>query len=109
MTSASLIRSARRRAGLTQGELAARLGTTQSVIARWERGRVEPAFETLDRVVRACGLELSVELQVPDPAEIASIQRNLALSPAARLDQLVRTVAFARAGRAAVAAKRRRG
>lgn len=108
MGSAALIRTARRRAGLTQAELAARLGTTQSVIARWERGGVEPAFETLARVVRACGLELRIELEAPDPAEIASIQRNLALSPTQRLDQLVRTVRFAQAGRAAIA-KRRRG
>jgi len=37
-----------------------------------------------------------------DP-EAAQIERNLALSPSERLDQLVRTVAFVRAGRAALA------
>jgi hypothetical protein len=36
-------------------------------------------------------------------ADLAQIERNLALSPSERLDQLVRTVAFIHAGRAALA------
>jgi len=39
----------------------------------------------------------------PPPDELAQIERNLALSPSERLDQLVRTVAFIRAGREALA------
>lgn len=107
MPSADLIREARLRARLTQAELAERLGTTQSAIARWETGGAEPSFETLARVTRACGLELRVGLDDADPSEVSLIERNLALSPAERLDQLVRTVRFVYAGRAAL--KRRRG
>jgi hypothetical protein len=44
-----------------------------------------------------------IEPSRPPPDELAQIERNLALSPSERLDQLVRTVAFIRAGRAALA------
>ncbi|MGH7556695.1 MAG: hypothetical protein ACREMD_02715 [Gemmatimonadota bacterium] len=52
--------------------------------------------------MRACGLELQVALGERDPGESSLIERSLALSPAERLDQLTRTVAFIGAGRAAL-------
>lgn len=42
-------------------------------------------------------------LEGSDPGESTLIERNLALSPTERLDQLTRTVAFVRAGRKAMA------
>ena len=57
-----LIKEARRRAGLTQVELAERANTTQSAIARWERGRVDPGFDTVRRLLRLCGFHLEVAL-----------------------------------------------
>lgn len=101
-SSSSILRKARLRSGLTQAELATRAGTTQSAISRWEIGRARPSFEVLQRLVRACGLDLQVGLEEPDAGEWSQIERNLALSPAERLDQLARTVAFIRAGRAAM-------
>jgi transcriptional regulator with XRE-family HTH domain len=56
--SGQLAREARLRAGLTQAELGARLRKPQSVIARWERGTVQPSLESLRELVRACGLDL---------------------------------------------------
>ncbi|HET9017699.1 MAG TPA: helix-turn-helix transcriptional regulator [Thermomicrobiaceae bacterium] len=41
---------ARLDAGLTQQQLAARLGTTQSAVARWENGDVIPRLDTLQRL-----------------------------------------------------------
>lgn len=102
MKASDLIRAARRRAGFTQSELAARTDTTQSAIARWEKGGVEPSLATLTRLVRACRMELRVELIDADPGESSLIERNLNLTPTERLDQLVRTVNFIRAGRAAL-------
>jgi transcriptional regulator with XRE-family HTH domain len=102
----SLIREARLRAGLTQHQLAERAGTRQSAIARWESGRTRPPVETVAQLVRACGLELAVSLRDGDPAERSLIERNLSLSPAQRLDQLRRAVAFNQAGRAALARRR---
>src|SRR5262245_29446500 len=93
-----VLRQARLRAGLTQQQLAERLGTSQSVIARWESGRARPTLANLERVVRACGFELELGIAEADPGERSLIERNLALSPTARLDQLVRTVRFIRAG-----------
>jgi transcriptional regulator with XRE-family HTH domain len=103
MLSAALIREARLRAGLTQRDLAERLGTTQSAVARWEAGRVRPSLETLSGAAAACGLELRVNLMEADPGESSLLDRTLALTPEQRFDELVRTVAFIEAGRAALA------
>ena len=55
-----LIRDARRAAGLTQAELAARLGVSQSAIAKLEREGANPTVQTLDRVLRATGHRLQL-------------------------------------------------
>jgi transcriptional regulator with XRE-family HTH domain len=85
VSSASLIRIARRRAGLTQVQLANRLGKSQSEIGRWERGETKPSFETLQRVVRACGLELTVGLANEDDSYVPDIEQMLALAPRERI------------------------
>ena len=106
MISSTLIREARLRAGLTQQELADRLGATQSVVARWESGRVRPSAETLTSIVEACGLELRVSLVDANPGDVSLIERSLGLTPEERFDELVRTVAFIQAGRAALGSRR---
>ena len=102
MKSSHLLQEARRRAGLTQAEFARRVGTSQSAIARWESGGVRPPLETLARLVRACGFELSLSLEPVDGEDAALIEHNLSLTPAQRLDQLARTVALITAGRASL-------
>ena len=57
---------ARAAAKLTQAELARRLGTTQSAIARLEGGRVSPSFATLRRYAEATGTRLTVGLERAD-------------------------------------------
>ncbi|KAA0233859.1 MAG: XRE family transcriptional regulator [Actinobacteria bacterium] len=81
---AGLIRAARTAAGLTQASLAERLGTTQSVISRWERGRDEPRLSTLARVMHACGHALSLAVE-PDDVDRAQIRQQLAMTPSERL------------------------
>lgn len=61
MDTRGLIRNARRRAQLTQTELAERAGTSQPAIARYESGETVPSLPTLERLLRACGLELKLE------------------------------------------------
>ena len=51
---------ARREARLTQAELAEKIGTTQSAIARLEAGRVSPSIATLRRYAEATGHQLQV-------------------------------------------------
>ncbi|HEY3241335.1 MAG TPA: helix-turn-helix transcriptional regulator [Acidimicrobiia bacterium] len=97
MTGAQMVREARRRAGLSQHELAKRAGVHQPAIARWESGRTDPSLSTVERLVSACGLELRFSLISGDTAEPSLA--NLALSPEERLDQLVRTVRFIEEGR----------
>ena len=53
---------ARTAANLTQAELARRLGTTQSAIARLEGGGVSPSLATLRRYAQATGTRLTVGL-----------------------------------------------
>ncbi len=50
----------RTEAGLTQAELAERMGTTQSAIARMEGGGTRPTLETLERLAAAVESELVV-------------------------------------------------
>ncbi|MGH8982829.1 MAG: helix-turn-helix domain-containing protein [Acidimicrobiia bacterium] len=80
-----LIREARRRAGLSQAELAARLGTKQSVISRWERGLDTPRIDTLARILHACGFEADLTLRRHDDVDRAQLRENLAMTPAQRL------------------------
>lgn len=57
---------ARKRAGLTQAEIAARMGTKASAIARIEAGggskRHSPSIATLRRYAEAVGCKLKIEL-----------------------------------------------
>ena len=52
--------TARRDARLTQAELAQKIGTTQSAIARLEAGRISPSITTLRRYAEATGHQLRV-------------------------------------------------
>jgi len=54
------VRRLREAEGLSQRQLAERMGTTQSVIARLEAGGVEPSIKTLDRVALALGVGLDI-------------------------------------------------
>ena len=60
MKAARMLLQARRRAGLTQRELARRAGVPQPAIARIERGHVSPTISTLDRLLRATGYVVEV-------------------------------------------------
>lgn len=81
-----LIREAREAAGLTQAELAARMGTTQSAVARLEAPGSNPRVENLERALLAAGhrLELGAE-PAPQPLDETQIAGNLRLSPGERL------------------------
>ena len=54
------IHELREKRGLSQRELAERLGTTQSAVARLEAGNVSPSLPTLDKVAEALAVELVV-------------------------------------------------
>jgi hypothetical protein len=92
MTGGKLIREARQRAGLTQSQLAQRLESHQSVVARWETGRAKPDFETVRDAVRAAGFELGTSLFPTDDHDLVLIRREMALLPHIRLSGMVEAV-----------------
>ena len=60
--------AARVRAGLTQEQLAQRMGTTQSAIARLESGQRMPGVRTLEKLAEATGTRLVVRFERTDEA-----------------------------------------
>ena len=60
---ASAVMDVRNRAGLTQAQLARKMGTTQPVVARLESGRTRPSMRTLDRLAEATGSRLRISFE----------------------------------------------
>jgi transcriptional regulator with XRE-family HTH domain len=65
-------------AALTQAELAQRMGTTQSAIARMEGGGTRPTLETLEKLAAAVGADLVVGVgkQLAENRSIAKLVRD---------------------------------
>jgi DNA-binding XRE family transcriptional regulator len=60
---ASLVIEARTRAKLTQAELADKMGTSQSTVARLESGKAAPSLSTLRRIAKATGTRLEISFE----------------------------------------------
>lgn len=73
-----LVYQLRHEAGLTQAELAARMGTTQSAIARIEGGGTRPTLETLEKLASALGADLVVGVgaKLSEHRSIAKLERE---------------------------------
>jgi uncharacterized protein len=91
MTAAQIIREARLKAGLTQTELAERLGRERAQVARWEIGGQEPSFENLQSVVEACGFSLRIEIAQREatPALDAELETSVPQAPQQRVQALL--------------------
>src|SRR5438876_6325183 len=92
MTAAQIIREARLRAGLTQSELAARLGRERAQVARWEIGGQEPSFENVIAVVEACGFVLNFDIaeRDEDPVLDAELTTSVLQAPQQRVQALIK-------------------
>lgn len=66
---ASEIIAARTRAKMTQAELATKMQTNQSTIARLESGAVMPSTRTLARIAAATGMTMQVRFVPRTPAK----------------------------------------
>ena len=62
MGAAMTVRQARQRAGMSLRELAARAGTSHATLSAYENGAKTPSVKTLERIVRAAGFALDLEL-----------------------------------------------
>ncbi len=95
MHAAQFVREARLRAGLTQRVLASRAGVSQPLVARIESGRVQPSFERVLDLVRACGFDLEVRVVPLDEDAWTLAEQGARLDPDARLDRLLAGVELA--------------
>jgi transcriptional regulator with XRE-family HTH domain len=60
---ASQLIEARSRAGFTQADVAERMGTSQSTVARLESGGAKPSLSTLKRFAQATGARVRITLE----------------------------------------------
>jgi transcriptional regulator with XRE-family HTH domain len=91
---AGLLVDARRRAGLTQAEVASRAGVSRPSISQYENGRKDPSVSMLDRLIEACGMELRLRADPHSPASRGQALRDDTVGPA----QAQRNAKRARAG-----------
>lgn len=94
---AHILHSARTRAGLSQRALAARAGTTQSVVTRIERGQASPTWETLTRLLAATGFDLDTRITMRPVARshmLDDVSRILRLTPEQRLEEVANVSRF---------------
>ena len=88
MRGGDYILMARQRAGLSQRELAERLGCRQATIARWERDDRHPSLAETQASIRACGFDLGVNLIAEDRSWWPQIAVQLERAPAERIRSL---------------------
>jgi transcriptional regulator with XRE-family HTH domain len=62
MNVAAVTRSARIRAGLSLRHLAERAGTSHATLSAYETGRVSPSVQTFQRIIRAAGFDMAIDL-----------------------------------------------
>jgi len=79
---AERVRALRVAGGISQGELAERMGTTQSAISRLEAGGVYPSIDTLEKVGNALHAKLVVDFQAI--GVLAHTKKSPGLAPKVR-------------------------
>ncbi len=77
MDVSDLIRRARLEARLSQRDLARRAGTSQSALARYEGGHSQPSLTTLERILRAAGKTLQLQVDDASDPPKGPVQRRL--------------------------------
>src|SRR6059058_3104338 len=96
MRAKDIVRVARRRSGLTQRRLAQKRGISVSSISRIERGFADPRVDTLDRLVRACGMELEpMDRHVLGDRHLRLVHEMLELTPLQRLQRATKEARIA--------------
>ena len=76
MTTGQLIKAARKKAGVTQGELGKKIGVSGSSLAQWENDLRNPKLDTLQRIASALGVpvqELISDWEAVDKEECKDV------------------------------------
>lgn len=81
------LRHARRRARLTQRQLAEKTGVPQSTVARVEAGTTMPRVDTFERLLEACGMDIELTHKRGVGVDVTQMQRLLQLTPHERVQQ----------------------
>lgn len=84
LVAGSLIWQARTAAGLSQAELAAAAGTSQTAISEYENSRRQPTLPALLKLIEAAGQELRLRLTDKDDHDEVLAEIEDHLSPAER-------------------------
>lgn len=84
MSAAALLRHAREVSNLSQRTLSDRAAVTQASISRIEDGKTSPRFDTLERLLEACGFSLELVAKSGQGVDRTAIRELLRLSPAER-------------------------
>jgi transcriptional regulator with XRE-family HTH domain len=77
----ALVRELRQIEGISQAELARRIGSTQAVVSRWERGEETPRLDALVRVLRATGFEADLVFRRHDDEDRSQLRWLLDMTP----------------------------
>jgi transcriptional regulator with XRE-family HTH domain len=96
MNPAAFLKDARCRTGLTQADLASRLGVTQAAVAKLERRGANPTIATLDGALRALGQRLVLSAEARGGVDETLVFEHLRLRPAQRFEQLERMYEWGR-------------
>jgi transcriptional regulator with XRE-family HTH domain len=67
---------ARKRAKLSQAQVAKKMGTSQSTIARLESGSAKPSFSTLERFAKATGMRVRVVFELVEASAKAAKKKR---------------------------------
>jgi transcriptional regulator with XRE-family HTH domain len=88
METGALIREARLAEGLTQAQLARRLGITQPSVARLEAAGDEVTVATLQRALGVMGQRLELQaVAMPSSVDESQLREALRLTPGERLER----------------------
>ncbi len=82
VNAAQTLRDTRRRAGLSQVELARRAGITPSVLSAYEHGRRQPGADAFLGIIRAAGFEPSCTRRLDDRRQGRMLAEVLQLAEA---------------------------
>jgi len=90
-TLASMVRDLRQQQGVSQQELAKRVGTSQAAVARLELGGAEPRLDTLERITHALNMRIEICFSPlassPETAGPSSLNRPRASASSASPDR----------------------
>jgi uncharacterized protein len=92
LTAGRMLREARQRAGMSQVELAARAGVTQSVISAYESGHRQPSVPTLKALIEATGFEMQTAIR-RQPGRLKRLSGPVGMRVRRRRRDLVATAA----------------